>query len=440
MRLAGEGRLNIDRLTLDDLDAAYTAAQRECQRDLGGLQAVRRYGLGPKAEAELDEQVAGATEAFSQARQTLLRLQRKEPETFAVWRRIYDVTMAVCVEVCRTLRVNCTAEHTAGESTYADELAPMVADLESRGVAEMSDGALVVRLEDPRLGAIKEPCLIRKTDGGYLYATTDVCAVRRRVQKLGASRVIYVIDARQDLHLRQVFGASLKAGYSLHPATGIPARLEHAAFGSVLGEDGRPFKTRSGDNVRLADLLEETFARAARAVAANNPELPAAEARAIAEAVGVAALKYADLSSERIKDYTFSFDRMLAFEGNTGPYLLYAYTRIRSIFRKASERGVGDAWRRSPHASTQPAEKQLALVLLRYPGALRGMGESLAPHRLCGYLYELAGAFSAFYDQCPTLGASDEATRDARLRLCDLTARVLADGLGVLGIPTLERM
>jgi len=455
LRQSKAGLIDLNRLTLTDLDAAYKAAQAECQRDAAGLDACHRHDLGPKAVAECEEQVAGATEAFTSARQTLLRLQAKHPETYAVWQKLYDVTMAVCLAACARLKVDVTAAHTAGESSYADELAPMVDDLVSRGVAEESQGALVVRLDerilfepilpgDPEPELIREPCLVRKGDGGYLYATTDIAAVRRRVHALGAQRVVYVIDARQSLHLRQVFGAARRAGYARHlvggPTPGRLARLEHAAFGSVLGEDGRPFKTRSGDSVALADLIEETVARATRAVRERSPELPGAEAALVAEAVGTAALKYADLSTDRVKDYLFGFDRMLAFEGNTGPYLLYALVRIRSIFRKAAERAVGETWRAAPAAAHAPAEKALALVLLRYPAVVAATGEALEPHRLCAYLYDLAGAFSTFFDACPVLQAPDVPTRDARLRLCALAARILEDGLTVLGIPTVDRM
>ncbi|CAG1010499.1 arginyl-tRNA synthetase [Phycisphaerales bacterium] len=447
-QLAREGRIDLAKLTLDDLDTAYKAAQAECQRDVDGLAAAKRFGLGPKALAELEEQVNGATESFNAARQTLVKLQSKEPQTYGVWQRIYEVTMKVCLDVCRMLRVNVTAEHNAGESSYADELGPMVDDLIARGIAVPDQGALIIRLDDPPKGAdgkplwepIKEPVLVRKSDGGFLYATTDIAGIRRRVQKFGASEGVYAIDARQSLQMKQVFAASIKAGYATHPKTGEIALLAHAAFGAVLGEDGRPFKTRSGESVKLADLIEETFSRAAKAVQSRDAELPASEARAIAEAVGVAALKYGDLSTDRIKDYVFSFDRMLAFEGNTGPYLLYAYVRVRSIFRKAAERGIGESWRRAAFPCEQAAEKQLALALLRYPAAVRGVADSLEPHRLCQYLYDLAGAYSVFFDQCHVLNAESETLRDSRLRLCDLTARVLADGLSVLGIPTVERM
>jgi len=192
--------------------------------------------------------------------------------------------------------------------------------------------------------------------------------------------------------------------------------------------------------VKLQDLLDETASRTLAAVRARSADLPEADAVRIAESVGMAALKYADLCNDRIKDYVFSFDRMLAFEGNTGPYLLYAVVRIRNIFAKAAERALGAGWEREPYRVAQPAEKSLALTILRYPAAIRGVSEALEPHRLCQYLYDLAGAFSSFYDACPVLQAEDDPTRRARLRLCNLTARVLADGLSVLGIPTVERM
>jgi arginyl-tRNA synthetase len=215
--------------------------------------------------------------------------------------------------------------------------------------------------------------------------------------------------------------------------------MEHAAFGSVLGEDGRPFKTRSGESVKLADLLEETVTRAMAQVRSRNPESSEAECRVIAENLGMSALKYADLVNDRVRDYVFSFDRMLAFEGNTGPYLLYALVRILNIFRKAAEAGVGESWRSAPARASEPAEKNLAIALLRYPATVRSVADSLEPHRLCQYLFELAGCFSTFYDQCPTLKA-DPQIRDGRLRLCHLTRRVLEDGLKVLGLPTVERM
>jgi arginyl-tRNA synthetase len=374
---------------------------------------------------------------MAHAKQTLVKLQAHEPGVFAIWQRISDITMKACLDTCAALHANVKPEHSAGESSYALELGPVVEDLTSRGIAEVSEGALIVRVE-----GLEEPCIIRKSDGGYLYATTDVAAIKRRVQKLGGTRVIYCVDARQSLHFKQVFGAAHRAGYDINLATKKPAKMDHAGFGMVLGDDGRPFKTRSGENVKLMDVITEALKRAAAVVNERSAELPDAERAKVAEAVGVAALKYADLSNDRVKDYVFSFDRMLAFEGNTGPYLLYALVRTRSILRKAAgERGLASsAWTSAPIAINEPPEKALALTLLRYPGTLASAADALEPHRLCTYLYDLAGSFASFFDQCPVLKAPDDATMLSRLRLCSLTERVLEDGLTTLGLPTLERM
>ncbi|MEZ6212512.1 MAG: arginine--tRNA ligase, partial [Phycisphaerales bacterium] len=327
------GEVDINNLSLNDLERMYRKAQSECAADTRGLEAVRKYGLGPKAEAELEAQVSGAQEQMERSKAALVALQRGDRAFVAVWEKLCEVTLGACFDICRRLHTRITDESTAGESTYRDELAGVVEDLLSRGVAEVSEGAVVVRLDE---FGIKEPCLIRKRDGGFLYATTDMAAVRRRVQQLGGDRLIYAVDARQSLHFKQVFAAATKAGYA-RTKSGDNAELLHAAFGTVLGEDNRPFKTRSGDNVKLSDLLDEAVSRAEAAVAEKNPDLSAGERRTVAEAVGISAIKYADLSSDRIKDYVFSFDRMLAFEGNTGPYLLYALVRVKSILRKAQD-------------------------------------------------------------------------------------------------------
>ncbi|MDX2115564.1 MAG: arginine--tRNA ligase [Planctomycetota bacterium] len=440
---AERGTLDLSTLTLEQLERIYRRAQRESDADEAGLAAARRFGLGPKALAELEAQVSGARAHAEEAQAALRALQAQDPAYVAVWRRICDITLEACFAICRRLRANVTSEATAGESSYAGELGAVVADLEGRGVAELSEGALVVRLDE--LG-IKEPCIIRKSAGGYLYATTDLAAIRRRVGRIGAARVMYAVDARQSLHFKQVFAAAKKAGYTARKdLPGEDAVLLHAAFGTVLGEDGRPFKTRSGENVRLSDLLDEAVVRAEAAVAVKNPDLPMDERRSIAEAVGMSAIKYADLSTDRIKDYVFSFDRMLAFEGNTGPYLLYALVRVRSIFRKAREQfGVDEASLEGAGAPAfavaAPEEKAVALQLLRYPATLRAAAETCEPHRLCAYLYDLAGAFSSFFASCPVLQAPDEPTRGARLRLTRLTGRVLKDGLEALGLVPLERM
>ena len=445
-RDAEAGRLSLDDLTLDDLDAIYRHAKAVSTADRKGLEAARRFDLGPKVIAELEEQVGGAEEAAKAARDALIALQAGDEDVVRIWQRIADITLAECMRTCERLNANVTEAYTAGESTYRDELQGVVDDLLQRGVAEESRGAVIVRLDD---FGIAEPLLVRKSDGGFLYATTDMAGVRRRVQKLGGDRLVYAVDARQSLHFRQVFAASTKAGYATR-ANGEVARLEHAAFGTVLGEDGKPFKTRSGENIKLTDLLDEAVTRAERTVAEKNPDLPPDERRHVAEAVGIGAIKYADLSSDRIKDYVFSFDRMLAFEGDTGPYLQYALVRVKSILRNAAERFDinADALTRTDGATDspppilidEPAEKELALEILRHPGVIASAAEALEPHRLCGHLFSLATAFSAFFQHCPVLQAPDDETRLSRLRMCALTGRALESGLETLGIKALERM
>lgn len=434
IELQDAGR-DLSTLGLDELNGLYRAAQAACKAEKAALALTARVGGHPKAEAELELRIEDANASMERAKQRLIKLQSGDAASVAVWQRVYDITMGACLDTCARLHANITDEHSAGESTYRDELKGVIDDLVARGIAVEDDGALVVRVP-----GLKEPCIVRKRDGGYLYATTDLAAIRRRVAKLGGDRVVYCVDARQSLHFRQVFGAAHLAGYD-RTGDGTPADLVHAAFGNVLGEDNKPLKTRSGENIKLTDLLDEAVVRAAKTVAEKNPTLPEAERAPIAEGVAVAALKYTDLSNDRIKDYVFSFDRMLAFEGDTGPYLLYAVVRTKSIFRKAAEAGVdltgvADA----PLVLEEPAERALALALLRYPGAVKAAGENHEPNRLCAYIYALAGAFSSFFDQCPVLRAENDARMKSRLRLCSITARVLEDGLATVGIPTVERM
>ncbi len=423
--------------SLDALEKAYKQAQKDCDTDTPASW-ITRYNLGPKAEAEWEDELDRLRKAelsLSRAKQALVNLQSGAKREVRVWERIQRITLDECLRVCKLLNTIILDEHTAGESAYREELAPMVDDLVARRVAEPDGGALVVRVE-----GVNEPCLIRKSDGGFLYATTDIAAVRRRVQKLGADRVVYCVDARQALHFKQVFGAAIKAGFATKAGKAEPSSLEHAPFGMVLGDDGRPFKTRSGENVKLLDLVTEATTRALAVVNERSKDLSDAERGAVAAAVGVAALKYADLSNDRVKDYVFNYDRMLAFEGNTGPYLLYALVRTRSIFRKAAERGIDVNVAAAPLIINEPQEKTLALTLLRYNAAVHNVVSALEPHRMCQYLYDLAGAFSSFFDACPVLNTEDAKLRASRLRLCDLTARVLKDGLDTLGIPTVERM
>lgn len=435
------GRLDLANLRLADLDRLYKAAQKQCAPP-PGFELVAT-SLAPfvtsKLHAEIAddlEQAQAAARHLADAKQTLIRLQRKDADVVRVWQRIVDVTIAACAENCAKLNAIVLPEHTAGESSYADELATLVDDLLRRGIAEIDDGAAVVRLDRPEFGNIKEPCLIRKGDGGFLYATTDLAAIRRRVQSFKADRVVYCVDARQSLHFRQVFAAAHRAGFTTRP-DGTIATLAHAAFGTVLGEDGKPFKTRSGENVKLADLIDEATQRAAAQMRERQADVPPDAFERTAWSVGVAAIKYADLSIERVKDYVFSFDRMVAFEGNTGPYLLYAGARVRSIFRKA---GLDpNVFRDVPLVLEHPEERALALAILRYPAALAAVGEHAEPHRLCQFLYDLAGAFSSFYAAHRVIDAP-EPVRASRLRLCLLTSETLEDGLTCLGIPVVERM
>jgi arginyl-tRNA synthetase len=278
------------------------------------------------------------------------------------------------------------------------------------------------------------PLIVRKSDGGFGYDTTDLAAIRYRLRDLGADHIIYVVGAPQREHLEMIIETARLAGW-LQP----PARAEHVAFGSVLGADRKMFRTRAGGSIRLVDLLDEAVERAGRVVAEKAPDLGPAEAAAVSEAVGIGAVKYADLSNDRVKDYVFDWDRMLDFTGNTAPYLQYAHARVRSIFRRAAADGV-DVSDLAPAAEFQPAERRLALEILSFDGAVHATAAALAPHRLCTYLFDLASAFTDFYESCPILRADTAEQLRSRLLLADLTARVLARGLDLLGIAAPERM
>jgi len=371
--------------------------------------------------------------AFAErARKRVVMLQAGDADTLKLWSELVDASKRYFGTVYDLLGVTLRDADVAGESLYNPMLADTIADLEQLGLAVESDGAVCVfppgftgRDEQPL------PLIIRKQDGGYGYATTDLAAIRYRVSKLGATRIIYVVGAPQAQHLSMVFASAKLAGWLSEPA-----RAEHVAFGSVLGADKKMFKTRAGETIRLVDLLEEAISRAAKIVAEKNPELDAASREQIARSVGIGAVKYADLSSDRIKDYVFDWDRMLAFDGNTAPYLQYAHARIRSIFRKAETDVPGP----DVISIAAPEERRLAMQLLALPSVVQEVSATLSPHKLCGYLYELATAFSTFYEGCPVLKASTDAERASRLALSDLTARVLARGLGLLGIDAPDRM
>ncbi|MEN3111782.1 arginine--tRNA ligase [Uliginosibacterium paludis] len=366
----------------------------------------------------------------SRAREYVVKLQGGDAQVNALWQRFLDISLHHCEAVYAKLGVGLRREDVKGESAYNDDLPVVVADLQAKGLAVQSEGAQVVFLDEFRnKEGEAQAYIVQKQDGGYLYATTDLAAVRYRAGTLKADRSLYVVDARQGLHFQQMFALSYKAGYA--PQT---MKLEHVGFGVMLGEDGKPFKTRSGTTVKLADLLEEAEQRAFALVSEKNADMIEADRRVIASAVGIGAVKYADLSKNRNSDYVFSWDSMLAFEGNTAPYLQYAYTRISGVFRKV------DGWNASaPVVLSDSAERLLALELARFADAVHGVARDAMPHYLCAYLYELAGQFMRFYEACPVL-KSEGAVRDSRLRLCRLTADTLKTGLGLLGIQVLEAM
>jgi arginyl-tRNA synthetase len=359
-----------------------------------------------------------------QARAAVVQLQGGDAEARGLWQRIVDETRRHFQPIYGRLNVNITPEHERGESFYNDRLPDVVRELKEKGVATQSEGATVVFVEGH-----ENPLIIEKSGGGYLYGTTDLAAVRYRAGELRADRVIYVVGAPQSQHFAQVFATARRAGWAVN------ASLEHAPFGSILGEDGKMFKARSGESVKLIDLLDEAERRAQTLVDEKSPDLPEEQRRAIARAVGVGAIKYADLSKDRVGDYTFSFDQMLSMDGNTAPYLQYAYARVRSIFRKA---GAGPA----THAEVRlDAQQEVALAkhILRFADVLHLVARELKPHYLTTFLYDLATTFSAFYEHCPVL-QSEEPTRSSRLALCDVTARTLAQGLDLLGIEHPEQM
>lgn len=396
------------------------------ERDAGS-ELERIYKLVNEA-CETDQSV------LESARQELVRLQAGDPENLAVWREM-AARSRVQFDALYT-RLGIRFDHTLGESFYNPMLASVIDDLAKRGVARQSEGAMVVFFEDdPDLAA--HPAIIRKSDGAANYATTDLATLAYRLETWRPDEIIYVTDARQQLHFKQIFATFRR----WHPEAGV--KLAHVWFGSILGPDGKPFKTRSGATVKLADLLDEAEERALKIVSEKQPHLAETERREIARIVGLGAVKYADLLPNRQSDYVFDWDKMLALNGNTAPYLQYAYTRIRSIFRKQTqpldEKAVSMPGQNRAIALDAPQEIELAKHLLGFGLVLHAVAEEYRPNYLCNYLFDLAGRFTAFYETCPVLKAPEPA-RSSRLALCDLTARVIRQGLEVLGIGTPDRM
>ena len=372
-------------------------------------------------------------------RSILFGLQHGTQSCLNSWSKACNITLEECQQIYDQLGVQLGMKDIRGESFYKDKLSEVVNDLQKAGLAKESDGAICVFPEGfKRKDGEALPFIIQKSDGAYLYATTDLAALRYRVKQLKADKILYVTDARQKLHFEMLFAVGRMAGWAA-----AETELEHVMFGSVLGEDGRPLKTRSGENVKLKDLLAEAVERARSIVAEKNPDLPQDRKDRIAEAVGVGAVKYADYSNNRTSDYIFSFDKMLAMDGNTAPYMQYAYARIKSIERKAQTKAVDIATELAGITEldlTEPAELDLGKHLIRYIQAIRSAAAEYRPNYLTNYLYELAQKFSVFYTNCPVLDAPAE-KRPTRLLLCHLTANTIKNGLSrLLGIEVVEQM
>lgn len=405
------------------------------------LEKQQQENAGEMALADLEEFYRAAKKHYDEdaefaerARAYVVKLQGGDEYCREMWRKLVDITMTQNQQTYDRLNVTLTRDDVMGESLYNPMLPGIVADLKAKGLAVESEGATVVYLDefknkdgDP-MGVI-----IQKKDGGYLYTTTDIACAKYRYETLHADRVLYFIDSRQHQHLMQAWTIVRKAGYVPESVT-----LEHQMFGMMLGKDGKPFKTRSGGTVKLTDLLDEAMERARNLVAEKNPNMPADELEALAKSVGIGAVKYADLSKSRTTDYIFDWDNMLAFEGNTAPYMQYAYTRVLSVFRKAE---IDEAeLLKAPVVIREDREAQLAARLLQFEETLNVVARDGTPHVMCTYLYDVAGLFSGFYEHCPILAADSEEARNSRLKLALLTAKTLKLGLDTLGIETVERM
>ena len=378
----------------------------------------------------------------TKARDFTYKLQKHDMLVTTQWKALSKLTMDDCNEIYEDLNVSLSDEDVRGESFYADMLPDVVNGLENEGLAVESDGAVCVFPEGFKNKEGQAlPFIIQKSDGAYLYATTDLAAIRYRVDELKADKIIYVTDARQKLHFEMLFKVADIAGWTKRGEDKI--ELSHVMFGSVLGADGAPLKTRSGENVKLKELLDEAVERAKQIVKEKNPELSPDKKETISKAVGIGAVKYADYSNNRTSDYIFSFDKMLAMDGNTAPYMQYAYARIKSIERKAEEKDIEiekELRAITDLSLTEPAEVDLAKTLSRYGEAVQAAASDYRPNYLTAYLYELAQKFSGFYTNCPVLDAGPD-KRPTRLLLCDLTAKTIKHGLSeLLGIEVVEQM
>lgn len=369
----------------------------------------------------------------TRARARVALLQGGDEDSLRAWTHIYDQTMKHLLNMYSRLGILLSADDSRGESFYNDMLSDVCTELQNKGIAVIDDGALCI-YSNGVLDRDGNPfgLIIRKSDGGYGYGTTDLAALKYNVEHDKADRVIYAVDARQSQHFQIIFDAAARAGWidNTHP--------EHAAFGSILGEDGTPFKTRSGDVVKLGDVLDEALERADSLLQERSSELNESERLNVATSIGVGALKYADLSNNRVKNYVFDWDRMLAMEGNTSPYLQYAIARINSLLAKASDQKI--AFDDAEIFVNSPYERELVKNISMFSETLHDVAETLEPHRLCTYLFDLAQSFSGFYENCPVLKESDETLRASRLILSNLVARTLRIGLDLLGIDSPERL
>ena len=402
---------------------AYMVAQQQDNAEfkLADLEQFYR-----EAKVRFDEDAAFA----DTAREYVVKLQGGDAAVLALWKQFVEISLSHAQNVYDNLGLLLTPDDVAGESKYNDDLQVVVDDLSAKGLAVDDDGAKVVFLDEFK-NKEGEPAayIVQKSGGGFLYSTTDLACIRDYVGRLQGDRLLYVVDHRQGLHFAQLFATSRKAGY-------LPENVEaeFIGFGTMMGKDGKPFKTRSGDTVKLVDLLDEAVERATALVQSKNSELSAEEAANIGQTVGIGAVKYADLSKNRTSDYVFDWDSMLSFEGNTAPYLQYAYTRVQSVFRKAGEWDAA-----AQTVLSEPLEKQLAVELLKFEDVLQNAADTAYPHYLAAYLYQVATLFSRFYEACPILKAEGEA-RNSRLQLAKLTGDTLKQGLELLGIETLEVM
>lgn len=404
------------------------------------LEKMQNEDAGDMALADLEAFYREAKKHYDEdevfaerARGYVVKLQGGDEYCRTMWRKLVDITMQQNQETYNRLNVTLTEDDVMGESLYNDMLPGIVSDLMNRGIAEESEGAIVVYLDEFK-NKEGEPMgvIIRKKDGGYLYTTTDIACAKYRHDVLHADRVLYYIDSRQHQHLMQAWTIVRKAGYIPESMT-----LEHHMFGMMLGKDGKPFKTRAGGTIRLSDLLDEAVERAEKLIREKNSDMPEDELKQLAEVVGIGAVKYADLSKSRTTDYIFDWDNMLAFEGNTAPYMQYAYTRVASVFKRAD---IDADSLTQPIILTDDRERQLAARLLQFEETITAVAREGLPHMMCSYLYDLAGLFSGFYEHCPILAAESEELRQSRLKLALLTQKTLKAGLDTLGIGTVEKM